>query len=347
MIMTSESSAQQPLHCCKLEKLSIGYSSKGSEIVVGCDLSATLNGGQLTCLLGANGVGKSTLLRTLSGFQPPLGGRMMIDGKDVDRMSNDERSRTIGVVLTEKPAGNQLTVRQLVALGRTPYTGFWGRCSEDDWRVVDEAVEHVGLTALSHRLVGTLSDGERQKAMIAKALAQQTPVILLDEPTAYLDYPGKVEMMLLLRQICRQMGRIVFLSTHDVEVALQLADRVWLMSRQQPMVIGSPEDLALEGHLANFFSPKSLLFNPLTGLFSIHLPTTHSVMVSSDETEPLTLLTKALLRHGVKVVEGCVDEALLSVRIEKRQFVLKRDKEKATAKTVAEVCEWVVSRLMG
>ena len=157
-----------------------------------------------------------------------------------------------------------MTVRELVSLGRSPYTGFWGTCSKEDLRIVDEAIDMVGVGELSRRPVHTLSDGERQKVMIAKALAQQTPVIFLDEPTAFLDYPSKVEVLQLLRRISREAEKTIFLSTHDVELALQLADTLWLMSKTSPstgsgtvegagpMAIGSPKELAASGDLGRF-----------------------------------------------------------------------------------------------
>ena len=153
--------------------------------------------------------------------------------REISTLSDKELSRMIGVVLTEKPDVRNMTVRELVSLGRSPYTGFWGRYSKDDLRVVDESIALVGIEALSLRMVHTLSDGERQKVMIAKALAQQTPVIFLDEPTAFLDYPSKVEMLQLLRRISREAEKTIFLSTHDVELALQLADTIWLMTKSR------------------------------------------------------------------------------------------------------------------
>ena len=184
-----------------LKNLSIGYTQKGNEKVVAQGLNAAINSGELTCLLGCNGVGKSTLLRTLSAFQPALGGDIMLNADQTSELSpltsftDKQLSRMIGIVLTEKPDVRNMTIEDLVGMGRSPYTGFWGTLTANDKQIVADAIRMVGIEPLRGRMIHTLSDGERQKAMIAKALAQQTPIIYLDEPTAFLDYPSKVEMM--------------------------------------------------------------------------------------------------------------------------------------------------------
>ena len=215
----------------ELKDLSIGYRTTPGVRVVAQGLTAQLQRGQLTCLLGENGVGKSTLLRTLAAFQPKLEGSVSIEGRELDDYSERKLARTIGIVLTEKPDVQQMTVMELVEMGRAPYTGFWGRLNEDDRKVCNEAVALIGIEPLKDRMIQTLSDGERQKVMIAKALAQQTPVIFLDEPTAFLDYPSKVDMLLLLSRISREAQKTIFLSTHDLELALQVADTIWLMDK--------------------------------------------------------------------------------------------------------------------
>ena len=245
----------------RLEHLDIGYRDKKSVKTVATDINAAIRQGELTCLLGANGVGKSTLLRTLSAFQPKLGGSIFINGCELSEYSDRELSRLIGVVLTEKPSVQNMTASELVALGRSPYTDFWGRMTDNDHRIVSESLALVGITHLAERFVDTLSDGERQKVMIAKALAQQTPVIYLDEPTAFLDFPSKVETMLLLRRISREAGKTVFLSTHDLELALQTADTVWLMDRQQGVAIGTPQELAQQGILSRYVERPQVLFD--------------------------------------------------------------------------------------
>ncbi|MBQ7180362.1 MAG: ABC transporter ATP-binding protein [Bacteroidaceae bacterium] len=243
----------------ELANLTTGY----GQHVVTSHIHAVLQPGQLISLLGPNGVGKSTLLRTLGAFQPPLGGEIRVGGQPVSQMSSTQLSRIIGVVLTERPDIQNMTVRDMVSMGRSPYTGFWGRLTTDDEALVDEAMQQTGVTQLADRMINTLSDGERQKVMIAKALAQHTPIILLDEPTAFLDFPSKVEMMRLLGRLAHQMQKIIFLSTHDVEMALQLSDSLWLMTKEG-ITTGSPAQLAQDGTIGRFIQCEGVEFDAAT-----------------------------------------------------------------------------------
>lgn len=253
----------------QIRSLSTGYRGKNNVTVVAHDINATIYGGELTCLLGPNGAGKSTLLRTLSAFLPPVSGDIIIMGRNLHDYSDKELAKVIGVVLTEKTDLRNMTVEDLVGLGRSPYTGFWGTLQEHDRQTVSEAIEMVGITALKDRMVQTLSDGERQKVMIAKALAQETPVIFLDEPTAFLDFPSKVELMQLLHRLSRTTGKTIFLSTHDLDMALQIADTIWLMDQSKGVFIGTPKELADKGTLQDFFVRKGITFDTESGLFCI------------------------------------------------------------------------------
>ena len=251
-----------------LQDLGIGYLSKDSTKWVAQHLNGVIHGGELTCLLGRNGIGKSTLLRTLSAFQPALEGEVLMGDTPLTACSDKELSQRIGVVLTEKPDVRNMTVAEMVGMGRSPYTGFWGTLSENDRQIVDEALLLVCIGELRGRMIHTLSDGERQKVMIAKALAQQTSVIYLDEPTAFLDFPSKVEMLQLLRNLTHEEQKTIFLSTHDVEMSLQLADTIWLME-PNCLHIGTPQQLALEGVLGTFIERESVTFDPQT--LTIHV----------------------------------------------------------------------------
>ena len=281
-----------------INDLSIGYRTKNDTKLVASHIQARIYSGELTCLLGANGVGKSTLLRTLSAFQPKLGGEIAVLGRDMDSYSDKELSTTIGVVLTEKCDIRNMSVRELVEMGRSPYTGFWGRLGKEDKQVVEESIALVRIENLASRMVHTLSDGERQKVMIAKALAQETPVIFLDEPTAFLDFPSKVEMMQLLHRLSRDTGKTIFMSTHDLELALQIADKVWMMDKENGVTIGTPEDLSLNGTLSNFFSRKGIMFDQNTGLFKIN--NEYSVKMHLEgHGQKYAMVRKALLRNGI------------------------------------------------
>ena len=239
----------------------IGYNTKNNRKVVASSITASLQSSRMTCLIGPNGVGKSTLLRTLSAFQPPLEGNVFIHGKDIASLTQKQLAKLIGVVLTVRPDVQNLTVEDLVGLGRSPYTGFWGTLDEEDRKVVNDAIGMVGIGQLAKRMIQNLSDGERQKVMIAKALAQQTPVIFLDEPTAFLDYPSKVEMMQMLHHLSRTAEKTIFLSTHDLELALQVADTVWLMMDDNTMHIGTPHQLADDGSLGAFIERNGIIFD--------------------------------------------------------------------------------------
>ena len=243
-----------------LQHLSIGYTVKGQQHVVAADLNAAIHSGQLTCLLGRNGVGKSTLLRTLAAFQPSLAGGIIIKGRNLSDYTDKELSRQIGIVLTEKPQVQNMTVTEMVAMGRAPYTGFWGVLEEEDEQIVRDAIQLTGIEPLQQRMIQTLSDGERQKVMIAKALAQQTPIIYLDEPTAFLDFPSKVETMQLLHRLAAEEQKTIFLSTHDVELALQLADCLWLME-PEGLQVGTPQELAERGVMGRFIEHEGIRFD--------------------------------------------------------------------------------------
>lgn len=226
-------------------RLTVGY--RGHRVVE--DISLSLPCGRLVCLLGPNGAGKSTLLRTLCGFQPPIAGTVTISGSDITTMSAAEVARLVSVVLTDRPLTPSLTAREMVGMGRAPYTGFWGRLSDDDRRLVSEAMQTVGIDSLATRRMGQLSDGERQKVMIAKALAQHTPVIVLDEPTAFLDYPSKVAVMKTLARLAHDESKTILMSTHDLELAAQLGDELMEIENKHIRKITADEVSRIIGRL--------------------------------------------------------------------------------------------------
>ena len=204
-----------------LSQLSVGYSLSHPVI---SDINLELRSGQLACLIGENGIGKSTLLKTLTGFLPKLKGSLLLGNRDIESFSQRELARQVSIVLTQKPDVQNLTIEEIIGLGRSPYTGFFGRLRAEDRKVVDDAIATMGIEKLRGRMIQTLSDGERQKVMIAKALAQETPVILLDEPTAFLDFPSKAETFQSLQRMAHERDKLILLSTHDLELAVRFAD---------------------------------------------------------------------------------------------------------------------------
>lgn len=292
--------------------LETGYRTKSKTTVITQGISASLYSGELTCLLGPNGAGKSTLLKTLTAFLPPVKGEIFIEHKSLSDYSDSELSKVIGVVLTEKLNLNNMSVVELVGLGRSPYTGFWGHMSDNDRKIVADAISLVGIESLGDRMIQTLSDGERQKVMIAKALAQETPVIFLDEPTAFLDYPSKVEIMQLLQRLAREKNKTVFLSTHDLELALQIADKVWLLDKPHGVTIGTPEDLALDGEMSKYFHREGVMFDRESGLFKICHKIEKSVRLIGEGAR-FNMVKKALARQGIQAESGLSGEIFIEI----------------------------------
>jgi len=281
-----------------IQNLSTGYRNKKNVHEVTHHINATINSGELTCLLGTNGIGKSTLLRTLSAFLPPLGGKILIQGTSLTDYSDRQLSKLIGMVLTDRITLRNMTVEELVGMGRSPYTGFWGSLSKNDQKIVNESLLLVKIDKLKHRMVHTLSDGERQKVMIAKTLAQQTPIIFLDEPTAFLDFPSKVEIMKLLHYLACSIDKTIFMSTHDLELALQIADKIWLMDGETGVISGTPEDLAIDGSLSHFFSRKGIVFDMESGLFRIDNEFKDQIRLVGHGNR-YAMVRKALQRNGI------------------------------------------------
>lgn len=233
--------------------LAIGYRSRRHTTTVAAGLSAVARRGELTVLLGPNGCGKSTLIRTLCGLQPALDGRVLLDGADLARIAADRLARRVAVVLTDPVDPGLLSARDLVALGRIPYLGITGRLTRDDHRVVEQALAAVGARRLAERPVADLSDGERQRVLTARALAQQPQVLVLDEPTAFLDAPSRIGMVQMLRTLAREQNLTIVMSTHDLDLALREADRVWLLGRDGSLVDGIPSELIGSGRVNAVF----------------------------------------------------------------------------------------------
>lgn len=250
--------------------LRAGYGGRRPRVVLE-DLNLRVEPGALTCLLGPNGSGKSTLLRTLAGMQPPLAGTLRLLGDDLAHLPALERARRLAVVLTDQLDVGILRAVDLVGLGRYPHTGLLGRLGPRDHRAVRWALDATGASALADRSVAELSDGERQRVLIARALAQQPAVLALDEPIAFIDVPRRVELTQLLRDLARECGLGVLLTTHDLDLALRVADTVWLLEPRagEPscLHVGAPEDLALSGAVQRAFGSGEVRFDLERAMF--------------------------------------------------------------------------------
>jgi iron complex transport system ATP-binding protein len=213
----------------RAQQLSIGYNSNS----VFDNISFSVDEGELVCLLGVNGVGKSTLLRTLSGLQKNLRGDVFIDGVEISKINVQQRAKLVSIVFTEKISAENIPVQEFIALGRAPYTGLFGKFTPNDKHIVENVIASLKIQKLRDKYFHQISDGEKQKVLIARALCQQTPVMLLDEPTAFLDFRNKKEILELLRMVTLEMKKVVLLSTHDIESALQYSSKCLLMTEEK------------------------------------------------------------------------------------------------------------------
>lgn len=318
--------------------LAIGYTDGKKRKIVQSNVDLTLRSGEVTCLLGLNGAGKSTLIRTLCGFQPPLEGKVLLRGKPLSSYSQSAFAREVGVVLTEKTNAGGITVYDLVSLGRHPYTGFFGSLKENDHKIIEEALKAAGIWHKNGNYVSELSDGERQKVMIAKVLAQQCPIIVLDEPTAFLDVTARIETMVLLRKLAKEQGKAIVLSTHDIDSAIQMADNLWLLSKRKAVRCGAPEDLIMNGSIGEFFSKENVVFDNATGKLSAAVTQVRPVGVSGDFNTAYWV-GNALVRNGY--TPSRTQEGIVNITCNNPSDILVQlpggETEKATS--VAHLCE--------
>jgi len=290
-------------------RLDIGYRQTGAEpFTVARGISVSLRAGECVCLVGPNGAGKSTLLKTLAGMLRPLAGDVLLEGDAVHGLSPRALARRLAVVLTDRVQAGALSAYGLVALGRYPYTDWTGRLTVHDEQRVRGAMDAVGAAELAERRLPELSDGERQKVMIARALAQDPTLMILDEPTAFLDLPRRVEVLRLLRNLAHRKSRAIILSTHDLDLALRTADRIWVLARGGDLRCGVPEDLVLGGIFETAFSSEGAAFDRETGSFKVSDRTTATVAVSGVGAVRRWTV-HGLERAGLRAVSGEAAEA--------------------------------------
>ena len=251
------------------ENLSIGYLKKKQQILIASGIDIEILKGQLVAVVGINGVGKSTFLRTISGIQPALGGEVYINGENRRSISSEKLASLISLVLTEQPLSKNLSVKDLVALGRQPYTNWIGSLSENDIAKVRKALELAQIQELQDRRCYELSDGQLQKALIARALSQDTPLMILDEPTSHLDIYHKAQVLKLLKQLSGSTGKGILFATHEINLALQLCDSIILMKKGE-VEQGSPEELISRKAFENMFPKDLIVFDEISRTFRIN-----------------------------------------------------------------------------
>ena len=324
--------------------LSIGYRKNKSCTTIISGLDLELKQGVLAALVGANGIGKSTLLRTLVGNQQPIAGIVNINNQNLSTISKKELSHLLSIVNTDRTQAGGLTVRELVALGRQPYTGFLGILDKNDRNIVSESMESAGIAHKAKHFLAELSDGERQKAMIAKALAQQTPIIILDEPTAFLDVESRLETMLLLHRLAHEQNKAILLSSHDLSQSLMLADELWVIDHKRNMYCGNTEDIALSGVLNYIFTSPNITFDSIEGDFKIKRSIHQSVNITCDNETLRKWIINALNRNNIGIDEN--NTATITITPLSATEINISSKEnnvqaKSIAETISIITEWI------
>lgn len=330
----------------QLDNVSIGYPGKRGPGIIQSGLTLEADKGEMIALIGKNGCGKSTLLRSIACLQPILEGVIRLDGSNLAEMSATNRARRVSVVLTGQEATASFTVRELISIGRDPYTGWLGSLSEEDNRVISQAITMTYLDGFEERNIHELSDGERQRVFIARALAQDTPVILLDEPTSHLDLPNRINSMLLLQKLAREAGKTIFISTHELETAMQVADKLWLMEKGKGVAVGVPEDMVLNGDFDTVFHHPSYEFDKEYGSFVVQKQLSWPITTRVKDPNGLMArwTTKALSRKGYRITNDAPLE--LIVDEENRQWIVAMGGRSVVTHGIGEALQ-VISRFTG
>jgi iron complex transport system ATP-binding protein len=317
-----------------LDNLSIGYTDSKHSTKLLPPLSTSSTGSELIAVIGRNGIGKSTLLRTIAGLQPSLGGEVILNGKSISEYSRLVLARRIGYISTEVVKVSNMRVSDLVALGRFPHTNWLGTIDQSGRLAIENAIARTGLTTLRTRNISELSDGERQKTMIARVLAQDAELMIMDEPTAFLDIASKYEIISLMRELTRD-GKTIIFSTHDFNIAVNQADKIWLILENN-LIEGAPEDLMLSGAFEHLFQSSIVQFSSGDGSFSFLNESRGSLYVRGEGlirkwTE------KALKREGYQVSSSMTNPYIQVPDSTDQKWLLTRDDQTAGFSSIYEL----------
>lgn len=282
-----------------LVSLKIGYVSGKHKNVLLPPLNASANRGELIAVIGRNGIGKSTLLRTLTGLQQPLGGEIFYFNQHIETYSRMELAKRVGYISTEVIKVSNMSVYDLVSLGRYPYTNWIGKVEMKDQEVISDALFKTSMSSFGKKFISELSDGERQKAMIARILAQDTGIMIMDEPTAFLDVASKYEILHLMHQLSSESNKTIIFSTHDLQMAINQSDKIWLILENE-LIEGAPEDLMLSGAFDHLFDSSTVIFNSCDGTFSFRSDSARLIYIEG-EGDKRYWTEKALTRAGFKI----------------------------------------------
>ncbi len=297
--------------------------SRDKNLVLQEKLSLHLQSGEFVCLLGPNGAGKSTLLRILMGFLPALHGTINYNNRNIKEITLKELAHIAAVVLTDRFSDPYLTAMDVVSLGRYPYSSWIGQLKEEDLEMISKTVQSLGIDQLMEKVFQKLSDGEKQKILIARALVQDTPFIFLDEPIAFVDSPGRIEIMEMLSGIAHKHHKGILMTTHDIETALEYADMLWLMNRDKPIETGIPEDLAMQGKINAYFDKSAIQFDRFSARFRLQNKKPKATIFIKNDSLQTFWLWKALSRKGFELINvETLPQVGIGLYFENEEFIL-------------------------
>ncbi len=314
------------------KSLTIGYQSgQNNPKVLQKDINLLLQPGEIVSLMGQNGVGKTTFIKTITRLLPALGGEVRLDSKNLFTISDKDLAKKVSVVLTEKPFSLNISVIELIALGRHPYSNWLGVLSSEDKQKVEWAINETHVNYIANKKLYELSDGQLQKVMIARALAQETDIIILDEPAAHLDLYNKIEVMLLLRAIAKT-GKGILISTHDMQVSTQLSDKLWLFNFNEPVLEGNPEDLILSGQLEKTLYLQDYGYDMIHGSVRLSQNIIAEIELQGEK-EMVFWTEQALSRNDFK----SVSESDIKISCKQSLWVLKTHEMEKECASIAQL----------